>query len=184
MCGGKCVVDVEVAEARQRGDELRRVLFFSTMKAGVFEQQHVAGLHRRNRSFRLRPDAVAGERHRHLKRLRECRCDRLQRLLLVAALGAAEMREENCLAAFLSDLADRLRGGTQARVIADAAILHRHVEIDADEDAFSANVGVIKVAERAHSALPRTRVNSGGKSRTKPSSSTTNSPTKAPSTAS
>ena len=103
--GGEGVVDVDVAELGQRGDERGIVLLLARVEAGVFEQQDVAGLHRGDRGFGRGADAVLGEGDRPARRCARRGGDRLQRLLRVAALGPAEMREQDHLAALVGDLA-------------------------------------------------------------------------------
>ena len=62
------VIDVEVAELRQRGDELRIVLLLSLVEARVLEEENVAILHRGDRGLRRRSYAVLDERDRAVER--------------------------------------------------------------------------------------------------------------------
>ena len=92
-------------------------------------------------------DAVLGEADRPLDDVRDRVGDRLQRLLRVAALRPAEMREQDHLAALVGDLGDGRRDALDAGGVGDLAVLHRHVEIDAQEHALALHVGVIEGAE-------------------------------------
>ena len=151
MRGGESVVDIEVAELRERRDEIRRVLFLAGMEAGVFEHQHVARLHRRDGLLGIWPDAILREGDRLAENFRDRGHDRRQRLALVAALGPAEMRKQDRLAALVRDLADRRDGRADARVVGHAPVLHRHVEIDAHQHALVLYVGLVEGAEVGHS---------------------------------
>ena len=59
--GREGVVDADVAELGERGDESRIVLLLAGMKAGVLQAEDVAVLHRRDRAFGDLADAVVGE---------------------------------------------------------------------------------------------------------------------------
>ena len=59
--GREGVVDPDVAELGERGDEGRIVLLLALVEAGVLQQQDVAGLHRGDRGLGLVADAVLGE---------------------------------------------------------------------------------------------------------------------------
>ncbi len=79
----------------------------------------------------------------------------LQRIGLVRpALRAAEMREQDDLAALVGDFADRRQHALDARGVADLAVLHGHVEIDAQQHAFAFDVRVVESAELAHGRAP------------------------------
>ena len=145
--GREGVVDPDVAELGQFRDEGRIVLFFFLVEAGVFQAQDVAILHRGDRLLRRLADAIIGERDRLLDHARQCRGDGLERILVVAPLRAAEMREQDHLAALVGYLGDGRRHALQPGRVGDAAVLHRHVEIDAQQHALALHVDVIEGAE-------------------------------------
>ena len=60
--GGKRVVDPDVAEFGQFGDECRIVLFLVLVEAGIFQTEDVAVLHRGDGLGGDVADAVIGER--------------------------------------------------------------------------------------------------------------------------
>ncbi len=145
--GREGVVDPDVAEFRQLRDEGRIVLLFLFVEAGVFQAQDVAILHRADRLGGGFADAIVGESHRLLDHLRERFRHRLQRVLGIASLGPAEMREQDDLAALAGDFGDGRRDALQPRGVGDAAIFHGHVEVDAQQHAFALYVDVIEGAE-------------------------------------
>ena len=149
MGGGEGVVDIEVAELGELFDKGRIVLFLALMEAGVFQQQHVAVVHFGDCVGGRLADAVGAEGDRALDDVRDRSGDGLERIGLVrAALGPAEMREKNDLAALVGDLRDGRRDALDARRIGHPAVFGRHVEVDAQEDAFSRDIGVVEGAER------------------------------------
>src|SRR5262249_11999260 len=83
--------------------------------------------------------------------------DRLQRIGFVRpTLGAAEMREQNDLAAFVGDFPDRRRDAFDARRIGHPAVLRRNVKVDAQQHTFAGDFGVIERAKRfAHISAPK-----------------------------
>ena len=127
----------------------RIVLLLALMEAGVFEQEHVAVLHFGDRVVRCLADAVGREGDGTLDDVGDRRGDGLQRIGLVrAALGPAEMRKQNDLAALVRDLRDRRRDAFDARRIGHPAVLRRNIEIDAQENALAGEVGVVERAKR------------------------------------
>ena len=100
----ECIVDVDVAEPRQRGDEIGIVLRFAVVEAGILQTENVAGLHRGHGLFGDLADAVLGKRDRPADDARGRGGDRLQRVLGIAPLRAAEMREQDHFAALVGDL--------------------------------------------------------------------------------
>ena len=97
--GRESVVDIDVAELGQLLDEGRIVLFLSLVEAGVLQQQHIAVLHRGDGFLGRFADAVVREGDMLLEDVRDARRDRLQRLLRIASLRPAEMRQQDHLAA-------------------------------------------------------------------------------------
>ena len=133
------------------------VLFLAGMKAGVLQADDVAVLHRRHRAFGGVADAVVDEFDRPLDDVRDLGGDRLERIFLVAALRAAEMREQDHLGALVGDFGDGVRHALDAGGVGDHAVLHRHVEVGAHQHALALHVGVVEGAERAHGWLRRER---------------------------
>ena len=141
------VVDPDVAEFCQFGDEGRIVLFFFLMETGVFQTKNVAVLHRGDGLLRRLADAIVGEADRLSDHLGKFGGDRLQQFLGIASLGPAEMREQDDLAALGGNLGDGGRDAFEPRGVGDAAIFHGHVEVDAQQDALALHVDVIEGAE-------------------------------------
>ena len=86
---------------------------------------------------------------------------RPQTLLQIAPFGTAEMREKDHLPALVGDLVDRRQDALDAGRIGDPAVLHRNVEIDANEDALSLDVGLVERAESGHRAAPSDQLRHG-----------------------
>ena len=144
------VVDPDVAEFGQLSDEGRIVLFFLFMETGVFEAKDIAVLHRGDRLLRGLADAIIGKGDRLLDHVRQRCGDRLQRLLGIAPLGPAEMREQDHLAALAGDFGDGGRDALEPCGVGDAALLHGNIEIDAQQHALALYVDVIEGAEVSH----------------------------------
>jgi hypothetical protein len=155
MRGGESVVDVNVAVLCERGHEIRLVLFFAFMEAGVFEHENLPGLQDRNRPFGVCADAIRREQHHFAERFREHTHERLERLGFVDAFRAAEMREQDDFRALVGEFADRREDALDPGHVADAAVLHRHVEIDAHENALILYVGLVEGFEGRHHAQSR-----------------------------
>ena len=147
MRGREGVVDPDVAEFGEFRDEGRIVLLFLFMEAGVLQAQDVAVLHRGHGRGGGLADAVVGKRDRLLDHLRKRFRHGFQRILGVASLRPAEMREQDHLAALAGNLGDGRRDALEPGRIADAAVVHGHVEVDAQQHAFALYVDVIEGAE-------------------------------------
>ncbi len=146
--GGEGVVDVEVAELGEAFDDRRVVLFLALVEAGVLEQQDVAVLHFGDGGGGDVADAVGRKADRTADDLGDGGGDGTQRILLVrAALGTAEMREQDHLAALVGDLGDGRGDALDARLVGDLAVLGGNVEVDAQEHALAGDVGVVERAE-------------------------------------
>ena len=104
--GREGVVDPDVAELGERGDEGGIVLLLAGMKARVLQADDVARLHRGDRALGRLADAVVDEFDRPLDDARDFGGDRLERVFRIAALRPAEMREQDHLAALVGDLGD------------------------------------------------------------------------------
>ena len=134
----KGVVDPDVAERGKRGDEAGIVLLLAVVEAGVFETEDVAVLHRGDGGLGRRADAVVGKADARRRLASEHSGDGLERILRVAPLGAAEMREQDHLAALVGDFRDGRRHALDAGRVADLAVVHRHVEVDPQQHALAA----------------------------------------------
>src|SRR5467141_811007 len=65
------------------------------------------------------------------------------------------MREEDHLAALVGDLGDGRDDALDAGRVGDAAALHRHVEVDAEQDALVGDVGLIESTKAGHGRCHR-----------------------------
>jgi hypothetical protein len=101
------------------------------VEAGVLQAEDIAVLHGGDGIGRSLPDAVVGEGDRFLDDLRKRRRDGLQRILGVASLRPSEMGEQDDLAALVRNFGDGRRHALEPRRIADAAVFHGHVKVDA-----------------------------------------------------
>src|SRR5262249_44443157 len=116
----------------------------------ILQAKNVARLHRRDGHFGFHTDAIFGKTDLAPDDFRDFRCDRFQRLTWINALRSSEMREQNDLAALVSDLEDCWCRAFDACRIADFAVFHGHVQINAYEHAFALHVSLIERAEMRH----------------------------------
>ena len=147
MRGRERVVDPDVAELCQFGHERRIVLLFLFMEAGVLQAENVAVLHRGHGLGCGLADAILGEGDRLLDDLPERRRDGFERVLVVASLRPSEMGEQDDLAALVRNFGDGRRDALEPGRVGNAAVLHGHVEVDAQQHALALYVDVIEGAE-------------------------------------
>ena len=140
------VVDVKVPECGKGFGKRRIVRLFFGMETNVLEQHDIAVAQLRDRGLGHRADAIVGERDRCSQRCRKRRRDRAQRQRGDdLSVGAPEMREHDRARALIAQVAQRVAGREDARRVADRAVLHRNVEVFADDDALATH---IEAAER------------------------------------
>ncbi len=149
----KRVVDIEIAESCEFLHEGRIVFLLAGVKPGVFEEQDVAVVERGHGFRRDVADAIFGERHAFSELLSKRFRHRPQTLLQIAPFGTAEMRQKDHLPALVGNLVERRQDALDAGRIGDPAVFHRNVEIDANEDALSLDVGLVQRAESFHLRL-------------------------------
>ena len=146
--GAEGVVDEDVAQLRQGGRHGGIVLFLTRMKAGVFQQQHVAVLQRGDGSFGDGADAVIGEGDLAAHGVRQRMHQHLQRHGgHDLALGAVEVAEHHNPRALVGEFANGRCLPLDAGGVGDDTILHRHVQVGANEHALAGNGEVIKSFE-------------------------------------
>src|SRR3954469_22217683 len=85
-----------------------------------------------------------------LHRMRDGLGDWFERLLRVRTLRPAEVREQDHLAALVGDLDDTGRDALDAGRVGDLAVFHRHVEVDAEQDAFVFQISAVEGLKISH----------------------------------
>ena len=131
------VVDIDIAELRQ-ASAAKSGSFFSSplMEAGVLQTENVAVLHRGDRGFGDLADAIVGESHRPADDAR----DRGDHRLAAISSDRAPLGRPKCDSRItlppLSAISVMVGAiSLDAGGVGDLAVVHRHVEIDAHEDA-------------------------------------------------
>ena len=149
--GREGIVDPDVAIGGQRLDEGRIILFLAGMETGVLQKEDVAILHRRHRLGRDRFDAIGGESDRLVDDLGDLLGDRRQALLGIGSLRASEMGQQDDLGVGAREFQDRRGDTLDPGRVGDDAVLHRHIEVDAQQDALAGDVAdVVEGAEGGH----------------------------------
>ena len=130
--------------------ELRIVVLLALVEAGVLQEHDAAVAELRHRRLRLRPDAIVDEADRPPDHIGDRRRDRLQRHFRHAlSLRPLEMREQRHLGALVRQRLDGRRHALDPRRVGHRAVLHRHVQIDAQKHALSLQIaGVFKGPKR------------------------------------
>ena len=123
------------------------VLFLALVEAGILQAENVAGLQARDRLFGDLADAIVGKGDRPPDDARDRGNHGLERFLRITAFRPAVVRKQDDLAAAVGDLGDGRGIALDARDVGHFAVVHGNVEVDADEDAFALDVGVVEVAE-------------------------------------
>ena len=143
--------------ARELRDEGRIVLLFAGMKARVLEQRKSPGFIAATARSAASPTQSSTNLIGRFKRMRDFGGDGLERILGVAPLGPAEMREQDHLGALVGELGDRRRHALDAGRVGDHAVFRRHVEVGAHEHALALHVGMVEGSKRGHGPSRRRR---------------------------
>src|SRR6201986_478262 len=106
MGGRERIIDPDVAEFGQFSDKGRIVLFLLFVEAGILQTKDVAILQGRDRIPSRLTYAIIREADRLLDHFRQLFSDGFERLLGIAPLGPAEMRQQDYPAAILGEFSD------------------------------------------------------------------------------
>ncbi len=135
MGGAEGVVHEDVAELAQFGRQFGLVLLLTHVEAAVFQQHHLAGLHLKAAFHPVRHQA-----HGLAQQLRQARGHGGERVLgLELTLHrAAQVRRHHDGGPGVQGHADGRHAGADAGVLGDgAAVVLRHVQVGANEDALA-----------------------------------------------
>ncbi len=148
MCRSERVVDVKIAERRQLAREGGIVCFLLAVEANVLEQDEITVGERRRGFARGLADAIGGECDRESEARAELARYRGERIFRARrTVRAAEVREHDRARALLVQVAQRRERRHEPRLVGDGAVLHRDVEIFADDDALAADVEILEREE-------------------------------------
>ena len=140
MRGCKRVVDVDLAEGGKAACELWVVGLLLRMEPDVLEEQHVAGPQPAHCASRRLTYTVLGE----LDLAAELFCERCrdgpQRKRGLDTLRPSQVGHDDHLGAPLREVLEGWDRGSNARVIRDAVLGERHVEVLAHEDTFGCDI--------------------------------------------
>ena len=151
MRGAERVVDEDVAEFGDLLREGRIVLFLAGMEARVLEQEDIAVLQLGDGRLRNVAHAIVRERDRASDGLGQRFGHGRQRHRgHDLALRPVEVGKHDHARALLRQFANGGRLAVDAQRVGDPAVLHRHVQIGADEHALPLHVQVIKRPECRH----------------------------------
>ncbi len=149
--GGEGVVHIDIAQLRELRGKGGVVCLLAGVEAGVFQHQHIAVIQAGHRVLGLGADAIRRERHRLAKHAPQRLGNRLQRHFRHDfALRPVEMAEHDDFRALAGEFLDRRHETLKPRRVGDLAVLHRHVQVGAEQHALPRDIGVIE--RLAHSA--------------------------------
>ena len=157
--GPEGVHDIDVAQSGQFGGQFGIVLLFALEEADVLQQHHFTG-------SGLGGVEVGGQLHGTAQQAGKVGSHRRQGELFFhhAFGGTAQMREQDHARALVQRHADAGQGRTDTFVVGDAAILHGHVEILADDNGLAAALHVLQQSD-GHVCLLFVREGITGKGR-------------------
>ena len=146
MRGRERVVDIEIGEAGESIGEGGVVRLLVRVEAQVLQQHDIARRERGHGRLHLLADTVRDEADRAAtERPGERRGKGPERHGLdPLALRPAEMRGDDHPRAARREFFERGRHPVDPRGVADGARPHRHVEVDADEDALARDLDVVE----------------------------------------
>ncbi len=149
MRRGEGVVDVDVAEGGEPLAQLLVVLLLPRLEAHVLEEQDVPGHHRGYGHRSRLAHAILRERDRPSEQPGQARRDRSQAHLRDPfPLRAAKVGDQDRLRAPLDRQADRGKRRLEPRVVRHVpGLVHRHVEVDADERPLAGQVQLVDRAD-------------------------------------
>jgi hypothetical protein len=157
VCGAERVVDVEIGQGRESPREFGVVLLLARFEADVLEEEDFTRFQRTRCRPRLRTGDILGLDNVAPQNLSQMLSYRGETELGRGfAFRPAEVTDEDNRGTAREQVLDRRQRGADTGVVGDPSVLHRNVEVDADEDTLACHVGV---ADRAiaHVLLRRDR---------------------------
>ena len=144
MSGTKGVEHEDVAVGSEGLGDLGIILLLALVKADVLEHEDLARLEGLDGGSGLLAVGVVDEGHVQAGELGELGGDGLEGELGLeaGAVRAAEVAHEDDAGVVLDQVVDGRQGGLDAGGVANDAVLDRHVEVNADEDALAVDVDV------------------------------------------
>jgi len=142
MGGAEGIVDIEIGELGELPGKILVVLFFLGVKTEVLEQQRLAFLEFERHFFGFGPNALGAEanvfaaRQFFIEQHPQTLGDGPEAQLWIGlAFGTAQVRREDETRAVAQSILDGGQGFADARVVHDASVVERDVEVDPHEDA-------------------------------------------------
>ncbi len=139
------VVDVDIAERRQRRRKFGVVGLFTGVEAQILQHHHVAVgeiFHRRRGG---RTDTVGDEGDRAAQAFAQrCRDRRQRHLRHDLSLGSVEMRQHHHPRAAIGQFAQGRRQPVEPRGVAYLAVGHGYVQIGAHQNALSRHIDIVE----------------------------------------
>ena len=147
--GAEGVIDIDIAQVGELFGEVVVVLFFFGMEAKIFEKEGLPGFEVVGHFRGDFTDAIGGEAdvffgaEKVIEELAETCGDGMETQGVdMRAFGTAKMGGKDDPGALAQGEFEGGNGLTEARVVSDATVLEGDVEVDADENAFVAQVEV------------------------------------------
>ena len=138
------IVDCEIATGSELLRKLGIVLLLTLVETDVLENEDLARLDGGDSLSSLLAVGVGDKGNIETRELSELLGDGLegQLGLEAGALGTAEVAHENDASVVLNEVVDGGQGSLDAGGVANDAILDRHVEVNADENALAVDIDV------------------------------------------
>ena len=155
MCGTEGIIDIEVCQRSQLLGEALLVFGLLFSEADVFQQDNVAVLHSGRQGFGIFADHifVASELHLLTQQLGQSCSDRSQReFFFIFTLRSAQVGAEDDLCLMAGQILDGWQRSNDALVVGDDAVLERHIEIAAYQNAFAGYLNIFDgfLVQRIH----------------------------------
>ena len=153
MRGREGVIDIGPAKRGQRGGKGRVVLFLALVKAGVFQQCHIARFQIRDDPLGRAADAIIGKGHLLPQRRLQCGQHHLQaHAVHTLALGTIEMGQQDGNAALGLNILDGGYDLFDPRGVGHPAILDRDVHVNTGQHGLPVQFHIIDRLECGHVA--------------------------------
>jgi hypothetical protein len=146
------VVDVYITELGERPRELGRVRSFLLVEAKIFEKGHLPRPQRRDDAFGAVADTILGEDHVSAANCPAQRRDQRPegKIGVSLSLRATEMRHHDYFGAPVEERVDSRREPLDPGRIGHNAVLHRDVQIGAQQHPLAARVDVVETSKCRH----------------------------------
>ena len=160
MSSAEGIVNVFVSQGSKFLAKLFVVLLFALVKTQVLQQNNLTRLHSSNLCLSVLTYRIGCKNNRSINHGCQILCHRCQRerFFIAFTLGTTKVTHKDDLGASLKQIVNGGKSSANTRVVGYHAILQRHVEVNANDDALASRLHRFNSLNFCHEKPPKCRM--------------------------